>query len=257
MMKIYIGLLMSLLSTTAYADGSAYGGRHEIAVDGINGSFRHVHNWSSQKRKEIFFDTASPDRIFTSDNDFSYVEFIDRQGKVLMREPSPALTQLAVYEDSYFIGLSNIKSYNTYQLVVWNGEGSVIYKKRLESHVAKLTLQELKGFKKKFPKADKLFKPYYFYYEDNLYCTCLDLGAQNKIKKEAWQFLWQRRVQHPSIYSSESTSNYIFWMKFPLEFDKQNNLNVSTQKGEPIIIPLGKSIRLIGSPVGTITKDLN
>lgn len=209
------------------------------------------------KRKEIFFDIENQNKIFTSDNDFSYIEFIDRNGKVLMHEPSPALTQLAIHEDSYFVGLSNIKSYNTYQIVVWNGNGSIIYKKRLESYVAKMTLDEKRDFKKNFPNANKLLAPFFFHHKNNVYCSCLGLGAQNKIKKEAWAFLWNRRVKHPTIYSSESVSNFIDWMKFPLTFDKKNNLIIPTQKGEPIIIPLGEKIRLLHHPVGTIAKDIN
>jgi hypothetical protein len=255
MIKTLICLLISLSSTTLYADSGAYGGRHEIAVDGVYGSFRHVHNWSSPKRIEIAFDMANPDRIFSSDNDFSYVEFIDRQGKVLLREPSPAFTQLGVYDDSYFIGMSDIKSYNPYQLVVWDGNGKIIHKERIQSYVVKFTPKQLEEFEVKFPKAHNLLKPYCFVYQNTNYCN--NAGTVNLFDKNAWEYLAKLLVKHPYIYSSESASNYVWWMKLPLEFDKQNNLKVPTQKGEPIVIPLGKPIRLLNNPVGSITKKDN
>lgn len=254
MLKI-LGLLVFLLSINVYADSAAYGGRHEIAVDGAHGSFRHVHDWNSPKRIEIAFDMANPDRIFTSDNDFSYVEFIDRQGKVLLREPSPAFTQLAVYDDSYFIGMSDIKSYNPYQLVVWNGNGTIIHKERIQSYVVKFTPKQLEEFQEKFPKAHNLLKPYCFVYQNANYCN--NAGTVNLFDKNAWEYLAKLLVKHPYIYSSESTSNYVWWMKFPLEFDKQNNLKIPTQKGEPITIPLGEHIQLLHHPVGSITKHGN
>ena len=200
MIKSLIGLLILLLSAAVYAEVGDYGGRHEIAVDGAYGSFRHVHDWNSPKRKEIAFDMANPDRIFTSDNDFSYVEFIDRQGKVLLREPSPAFTVLGVYEDSYFIGMSDIKSYNTYQLVVWNGNGDIIHKERIQSYVVKFTPKQLKEFEDKFPKAHNLLKPYCFVYQNTNYCN--NAGAVNLFDKNAGEYLAKLLVKHPYIYSS-------------------------------------------------------
>lgn len=255
MIKVCVFLLISMLTTTVFADGAAYGGRHEIAVDGQHGSFRHVHNWSSPKKREIAFDMANPDRIFTSDNDFSYIEFIDREGKVLLREPSPAFTQLAVYDDSYFIGMSDIKSYNPYQLVVWDGNGTIIHKERVQAYVVKFTSKQLEEFQEKFPKAHKLLMPYCFAYQNNNYCN--NAGTVNLFDKNAWEYLGKLLVKHPYIYSSESASNRVWWMKLPLEFDMQNNLKVPTQKGEPIIIPLGTPVRLLHHPVGSITKRTN
>lgn len=252
MMKIYLGLLTLLYSMLAHADGAAYGGRHEIAVDGGYGSFRHVHNWSSPKVKEFAYDMANPDRIFTADNDFSYVEFIDRQGKVLLREPSPAFTVLAVYEDSYFIGMSDVKLNNPYQLVVWNGNGDIIYKEKIQSHVVKLTSEKLEEFEADFPKAYELLKPYCFVYQNDTYCN--NAGTLHLFEPKAWEYLAKLLVKHPYIYSSDSASNYVWWMKMPLEFDHKNNLLVPTQKGDPITIPLGKQVRLLGRPVGSIAK---
>jgi hypothetical protein len=246
---------MALFTNLAFADGSSYGGRHEIAIDGNwNGSFRHVHNWNTEKNRKLYFDISNHDRFFTSDNDFSYVEFVDRRGNILFHAPSPAFTKLWSYKDSYFIGMSNIKLYNPYQIVVWRGDGTILYKLHISSQVAKLTSKQEVEFKLKFPEAEKLLKSHYFTYSNITYCDCLHLGVPNQIGKEATDYLVKLLVTHPYIQSSESTTNYVFWTNGePYVNEEKKVLSIPTIKGDPIIINLDKSIQMLG-PVGTF-KD--
>lgn len=249
-------ILFIFFPILAIADGASYGGRHEIAIDGnVNGSFRHVHHWNTQKNRNMFFDFANHDNFFTSMNDFSYVEFIDRKGNVLLHAPSPAFTKLWSYRDSYFVGISNIKLYNPYQLVVWNGDGSIIYKAHFASDVARFTSKQFSEFKGKFPKADQLLKSHYFTYDNTTYCDCWYLGVPDQIGKEAWDYLVKLKVKHPYVDSSESVSNYIDWYKYGEEPKVESgNLIVPIYQGAPIVIPLGKPTQLLRPVVNNLTS---
>lgn len=231
---------MAFFPSISFSDGAAYGGRHEIAIDGVNGSIRHVHNWNNNKNRDLFFDFQNHDKFFSSKNDFSFVEFIDRRGKVQFHFPSTAYTKLWSYRDSIYVGLSNIMLYNPYQIVVWDSKGNIIYKAHFSSHVAKFTPSQLNEFKEKFPKADSFLKKFYFTYQSIEYCDFSYLGVPNEIGKDAWQFLFQLRAEHPYIKSSESVSNWIDWYdvaKNP-EIDGNGNLIIHLYKGDPLVVKL-------------------
>lgn len=249
MLKYFLFIFV-IFSTTTSADGVGYGGRHEFATDGWNGSIRHVHNWSNKKNKELFFDFKNHDKFFTTANDFSYVEFIDRRGKVQFHFPSPAYSKLWSYKDTLYVGLSDIKLYNPYQIVVWASKGEIIYKAHLSSKVAKFTTKTLKSFKTMFPEADEYLKENYFIHQGITYCDFTYLGMPNEIGKDAWNFLSKLSTTHPYVQSSESVTNWIWWYDDKKEPEFEGNalegtgkLTIHLKHGKPLVIELTQRLQ--------------
>lgn len=235
----YITLFLVLFSNLALAEVFSYGGRHEIAIDVMYGSFRHVHNWSTQKNKELFFDFANHEKYFSPENDFSYVEYIDRSGNVLFHSPAPALSILWSFNDQIFVGISNVKLRNPYQLVVWDADGKVLYKAHFSADVVKFTTLQLFEFKEKYPEADELLSSHYFSYHNLTYCDCLYVGKPHQLSKEAWDYITKLSDKHPYVYSSETVTNNIYWLGGAPKVDEENHtLIIPTQKSDPIVIKL-------------------
>lgn len=242
---LLIFLIPAFFSAICLADGASYGGRHEIAIDGRNGSLRHVHHWSNPEKQKLFFDFQNHDKIFSASNTFSYVEYIDHiTEKVLFHYPSPAYTKLWSYRDQIFVGMSNVKAYNPYQLVVWKPDGTVLYKAHFSQVVAELSTEKLAEFKDKYPQALEVLRGFFFDYKGKTYCDFTYLGMVTEIGDEAWKFLNDLRKPHPFVTSSETVSNWVLWVgdKDPeIEEDKGKLiLTIYTSKGEPIVIDLPK-----------------
>jgi hypothetical protein len=149
-MQLHRTLLLFVRGT--YADVYRYGGRHEIETNNGTVSFRHVHDWSSEKLQPLFFDLTHHDRFFSSANDFSYVELRDSAGKVLFRSPSPALTKLWISPDSQLlVGFSDVMVYNPYQLMVWQRDGTLLHREHISAEVAKISSENRREFAQRFP----------------------------------------------------------------------------------------------------------
>lgn len=241
-MKNFVFIALVLFSNLSIADGASHGGRHEIAIDGCCGSLRHVHNWNNEENRKLFFDFHNHEKFFSKLNSFSYVEYIDRTGKVLFHYPSPAYTKLWSYHDQIFVGMSDIKLYNPYQLVVWKRDGTILYKNHFSETVAELSAEKLLEFEKKHPEAYKFMGNFFFDYKGKTYCDFTYLGIPNQIGKEAWRFLYDISKPHPFVSSSESTSNLVMWIgdREP-EIDREDGkLTIFPNKGDPIVIKLPK-----------------
>ena len=247
-MKQWLLILLLLVCTrNARADRVGYGGLHEIAATNGNLTCRHVHNWESKKLDSLFSDLTHHQRFFSAANDFSFVELRDGD-KVLFRSPSPALTHLWISPDSQFlVGLSRIKLYNPYQLVVWQRDGTLLHHEHISDEVAKLSPQQKRDFAKRFPKADKFLAGRYFTHDNKTYLDYSILGVPNAIGKGAWDYLYPLRVKHPySDDFGESVTNIVEW------FDREHpqpsivgaraalGLSLRSPSGKQMIIPLTK-----------------
>lgn len=196
----------------ARADAAAYLGKKEISVSQANLTFRHVHRWDSPKLQQLISDTAHHDRFLTDANDFAFVELLDGDTRVF-RAASPALTHLWISPDAqYFVGLSEIKRANPYQLVVWRRNGSVLHREHIATVVVMLSTDQRREFAERFPDAERFLANYYFSYEGGTYLDCFRLGINKPIGYAAFEYLLEHYVPHP--YSSdfnESVSNWIGW----------------------------------------------
>jgi hypothetical protein len=197
----------------ASADTVGYGGKHEIAVESGPLVFRHAHDWDSKQVQALFFDLAHHEKFFSAANDFSFVELRDSKDKLLFRSPSPALTKLWISPDAQFlVGLSDIKLYNPYQLVVWRPDGTLLHSEHISADVAKLTDAQRREFAQRFPKAEQFLTGRYFTRGNASYLDYVLLGVPNEIGEAAWDYLYPLRVRHP--YSNdfgESVTNTVNW----------------------------------------------
>ncbi len=243
--RLFISLLGSLPAIRAGADSTAYSGVHESTArrDGL--TFHHRHDWSSPSVAPLFRDLAHHERFLSADNDFSYVELIESD-RVLFRSPAPALTHLWISTDrQLFVGLSSIKLYNPWQLMVWKRDGSAMHREHISSEVARLSAAQKVEFSTRFPEAARFLQNRYFIYGGATYLDFSILGVPNVIGDAAWKFLRGVSTSHP--YGSdfrESVANWIEWFDSadPDVRIQRNgaevNLALRSLSGTPLIIPI-------------------
>src|SRR5262249_2727319 len=70
---------------------------------------------------------------FSAENNYSYLELRDKaKGIILFHRPVPALTYIWISPNSKFVvGLSNVKLWNPYQIVVYSKSGDCLFKQDL------------------------------------------------------------------------------------------------------------------------------
>jgi hypothetical protein len=243
--RLFIALLAALPAIRAYADRSAYDGVHEVSAarDGL--TFRHRHDWSSPKISSLFLDLSNHQRFLSADNDFSFVELVQGD-QVLFRAPAPALTYLWISPDArFFVGLSDIKLDNPYQLMVWRRDGSVVHHEHISAEVAKLSAGQKREFTRRFPDDAKFLASRYFTVGGATYLDCYILGVPDEISVTAWNFLFALRIRHPySADFKESVTNEVEWFDaaHPVVGIEQNGtgltLTLRSPSGSPMVIPL-------------------
>jgi hypothetical protein len=120
-------------STSAHADRAGY----DKVVDlwAAAGTLRaeHHHDWSGATRKARWKMISSTENPFGADNDYSYLRLRDNAtGAELFRRPAPALTHIWVSPNSkYVVGISHVKLWNPYQLVVFSKSGDLLLKRNM------------------------------------------------------------------------------------------------------------------------------
>lgn len=239
--------LVAMISTFAYlcsgfADSAGYGGQYSVKTERDGFVFRHEHNWGGEKY-ELFKDPRYHDRFFTAENDFSHVEAVNDSGDVIFRSPSPALTNLAISPDlKFFVGISNIKLANPYQIVVWDRSGQIRSAIHLSGIVAKLTEFEVTEINERFADSmEFLTSDRFFEYKGDLFIDFMP--AYPRLDRELRSFLWDRHVSTP--YSEgivESVSNWVFW------FDRDDPEIELRRRGESLLLSVrsesGKRIEI-------------
>jgi hypothetical protein len=240
-----------VLSIAASSLGDAVPYQGKLALFATNGDRYaiHEHDWSSAKLQKLSRDSSNGDWILSAKNDFSFVQLNRIGGDILFRRPSPALTKLYIdFDHKLVVGLSTIMVSNPYQLIIWNTHGEIVHREHISNLVAKLGSGGDQKLYRIFPEAKKTLERHMFVYNGVLYCDFNIDGMPKRIGKDAWNYLFERRVWHP--YSDdflESVSNSILW------FDEANPgvkvipngasyiLNIRSPKGRIMTIPVGRS----------------
>jgi hypothetical protein len=93
----------------------------------------HHHDWSRATEDARFKMISTTKDPFTQENTYSYLRLLDRaSGRELFKKPVPALTHLWISPDSRFVvGLSNVKLWNPYQVVVFDRSGRRLFEKSI------------------------------------------------------------------------------------------------------------------------------
>jgi len=130
---VLLGLAVAV--AVALADAVGYAEVKDIRTQNDVLSVEHHHDWSratEPARYKMITTTKNP---FTAENTYSWLRAVDKaSGKELFRAPVPALTLLWISPDSkYVVGLSSIKLWNPYQLVVFTRSGRRVFEKDFTS----------------------------------------------------------------------------------------------------------------------------
>ena len=214
-MKRQLLLLTILLFAynSVIADMVGYSDSLRLRVESKNYIVIHFHDWTDATQENRFKMISSDENPFNSNNNYAFIKCIERTtGKILFKKPCPALTKIEISKDEkYIIGLSFIKLWNPYHLVIFSTDGKLIKKRSIECEEAKLDFNTLSKFKEKYKRAysylttkNRIYKTENFYYIDFL-------GFHNKIGK-AWDYLFKYSGNnHLSKNFSESVTNWIYW----------------------------------------------
>jgi hypothetical protein len=221
------------MAVATKADMVGYGGRHDCSTSSEGFVFRHEHDWNWPALDKLMSQHGGDLRaIFSTDNTFSYVELLDRDGKQLFRRPSPALTHLWISpEAKYLVGISNVMLRNPYQLVIWQSDGSLVHARHVSDTVARMTRDARIEFIRRFPGAEAVMQDDYFVHEDNVYLAYWHHGG--KLPKDAWNYLEDLRVRNPiSKDIRSSVTNWIWW------FDERNPAISLKKNGNDLLLTL-------------------
>jgi len=117
--------LLFLFGSLLLADMVGYSKVSDIRTESDRLVAEHHHDWSRATEPARFKMITTTKDPFTAENTYSYLRVVDRAtGKERFRAPVPALTLLWISPDSHFVvGLSNVKLWNPYQLVVFDASG--------------------------------------------------------------------------------------------------------------------------------------
>jgi hypothetical protein len=126
-----VGAATLLLAAVALADAVGYAGVVDLRSETGAVVAEHHHDWSRSTEGARFKMISTTKDPFTADNTYSYLRLLDKaSGREIFRKPVPALTHLWISPDSrYVVGLSSIKLWNPYQIVVFSRSGVRIFER--------------------------------------------------------------------------------------------------------------------------------
>jgi hypothetical protein len=121
------------VSSSAQADRSGYDKVVNLVAETGTVRAEHHHDWSHASHNALWKMISTTKDPFTADNDYSYLRLVDKSSGVeLFRRPVPALTHIWISPDSeYVVGISNVMSWNPYQLVVFDKSGGRLLERNM------------------------------------------------------------------------------------------------------------------------------
>ena len=136
------GMLL-LGAALALADAVGYRGIKDIKEENDVLRVEHHHDWSSATEPARYKMITTTHDPFTAENTYSYLRVVEKSsGRELFRAPVPALTLLWISPDSrYVVGLSSIKLWNPYQLVVFTRDGRRLYERNFTDDPSPAVMQ--------------------------------------------------------------------------------------------------------------------
>jgi hypothetical protein len=224
-MRSIFGLLFILCAGFAFPDRASYSGIREIRIESENFYIVHYHNWSEETRYERYTMITSENQNIFYNNNYAYIEIISKKSNERkIRVPTPALTHLYISEDEqYVVGISNIKLYNPYQLIIMDINGEILKKRHIATIEAKMNENDFNSFKYNFSNAFQYLQSNKRIYSINTYyyMDFFSFNFPTFLGEEAFSFLLKHTTaNHLSKNISSSVTNWIFWFN-------EKNPNVS------------------------------
>lgn len=234
-------VLLAVLAVTgvalrgARADRTGYDSIVDLHADGDTFIVKHHHDWSRATEVSRYKMITTHQDPFRGDNDYAYVAWYSRgDGRRLRQIPSPALTWLGVSPDSrYVIGLSNVKEYNPYQLVVYNRTGELLLKRHIGPQVACLTPEKYRELRHSHSRQFEMLKEGIWTKDGVVYVDFLTADMPTRLG-QLWETLFVFVCSSPfSPNFSESVSNWVYW------YDEKSPAPVVVENaGQPVAIRL-------------------
>lgn len=215
-MRIILILVFVNLVLSCKADLGCYNSTNAIELETDQFKVFHYHDFSDRRESELKnIHYYGSDAILTDSlNQYSFISVVDRKtGDTLFKNPCPAFKNVLVSQNNkYIIGLSNIRFRNPYQLIVYDLEGNIILKKKIEYGELKLTDIQFRNFIDSFPsifnemvKTNRIsFKDDYWYIPWHIYGFQKDSLFNDYSKRREW-------VSNHNFRVSISTMNYVHW----------------------------------------------
>lgn len=142
-MKLYhliLIVVLTLISKPSFADLFGYNKVVTVVKETNSYKFIHFHDWSEKTRKKRFEVTSNENKIFSDTNDFSFLLCVKKKtSDTIFKKPCSVIENLIIdSKNEMVIGISEIKLWNPYQLVVYDFNGNLIFKKRITNSESKL-----------------------------------------------------------------------------------------------------------------------
>jgi hypothetical protein len=192
------------------ARADAVGYEEVIDIDAAGGGVtcRHHHDWSYDTHRARWQVISTHADMFNAENDFAWLA-CSRGEREVFRSPSPALTKLWVSDDGlYVVGLSNVKSWNPIQVVVFETSGKRIFAAPISSQESCFTVAEYRAFLRAHPAARTRLRERAVVVDGKVYAEMTwvagDEGAFDELVK-------RRCANHRRANISESVSNWVSW----------------------------------------------
>ena len=258
-----LGVLSSV--HPANADHFSYSDEREIRSSAGAITCTHWHDWSRKTegaRSRMMNGDQDP---FSRENNYGCIECVNaKDGKTLFKVPSPALTELWISPDRrYLVGLSKIMVSNPYQLVVFQMDGTLVFRKHIAAFEACFDRAGFADFYSEHPavrpllherttiRADKIFVDYQF------------MNAPARFGRDNWLTMDAKRCRsHLSENIAETVTNFVKWYREPdsavaLVLDEKGTatgVSVLDPLGVPINIPFREGPAVTGSTTPQLNK---
>ncbi len=149
--------LFIILDKYCYADFVSYNSTVTIQLKTDSYTILHHHDYTERGKDERLNEIHYGRNAIFNDtlNTFSFIIVTNsKTGDTLFKKPCPPFTKVLISKDEkYFIGLSNIKLRNPFQLVVFNLQGEVEFKRRIHINYKNVTYtdNEIRLLVNKYP----------------------------------------------------------------------------------------------------------
>jgi hypothetical protein len=206
-----IAATATLIAPPAVADDASYDEVRDVTAETAELRAVHHHDWSEATSRKRWKMISSHHDPFRADNDYASLEVTDRKtGRRLFRAPVPALTRLWISPDSrHILGLSEIMVWNPYQLVLYDRDGHLLFRRHIASEEAVFTPREYEQLLFRFPKAKSEIERLTTREGDRVF---VDLGDPHRLHG-AWDTLYRHlHRSHYSTHFSETVTNFVYWL---------------------------------------------
>ena len=130
---ISTGAMLLVTCAPARADRVGYQGVVDLHAESELLTVTHHHDWSPATHDARWKMIATTQDPFSAENDYAWLAVRERaSGAELFRRPVPPLNYLWISPDSnYVVGLSEVKSWNPVQVVVFRRDGQRLFEASL------------------------------------------------------------------------------------------------------------------------------